>query len=374
MNWAQENKKLAGIVGVMVVGGLGLGVWLYLSWSGYSGAMEQWDQTQSRINTIRSKKPTPTADNVAKREKHLSEYADKVNQLRGALLAVQQGTKPISETEFQARLKDISAEMKRQAKAAGVKDLPDDFALGFDKYSTQPPRSPEIAAELNVHLDAVQKLVVSCIEAGVTSIDMLERTKLENEDAPLPVKAPPVTTKPKAGAASAARKAKGAKKVVITEQAAAEPVLDRYPIKLLITTDQGPFQNLVNTLCHPGKMPYFMVLRLVRIENARTDGPTKDEIVQRRNSANQAASPDTAPKPAAEPPKPGAAPAAQLITPPRPATPDAFDIMGREQLKVYMEIDYIRFRPAPKIEEEETSTDTPAPAGAPAPAPAAAKS
>jgi hypothetical protein len=374
MNWAQENKKLAGIVGVMVVGGLGLGVWLYLSWSGYSGAMEQWDQTQARINTLRAKKPTPTADNVAKRDKHLSEYADKVNQLRGALLAVQQGTKPISETEFQARLKDIAAEMKRLAKAAGVKDLPDDFALGFDKYSSQPPRSPEIAAELNVHLDAMQKLVTACIEAGVTSIDMLDRTKLENEDAPVPTKAAPVV-KPKAGAASAARKAKGVKKPVITEQAAAEPVLDRYPIKLLITTDQGPFQNLVNTLCHPGKMPYFMVLRLVRIENSRTDGPTKDEINQRRTSAAQSASPENAaPKPAAEPPKPGAAaaPAAQVITPPRPATPDAFDIMGREQLKVYLEIDYIRFRPAPKIEDEETSSDTPAPAGAPAAAPAPA--
>ena len=359
MNWAQENKKLAGIIGVMVAGGLGLGVWLYLSWSGYSGATEQWSQVQSRINTIRGKKVAPTPENVAIRDRHLAEYAEKVNQLRGALLAVQQGAKPISETEFQARLKDRAAEMKRLAKATGMKELPDEFALGFEKYSTQPPRSPEMAAELNIHLDAVEKLVATAIEAGVTSIDLLERTKLENEDIQAPPKAPAV--KPKSGRVSTK---KGAKKPVITEAAASEPVLDRYPIKLLVTTDQGPFQNLINTVCHPGKMPYFLVTRLVRVENTRIDGPTKDEINQRMASAAQAGAGALAPKPP-EPVKPGAPPAAPVIEPPKPATPDAFDIMGREQLKVYLEIDYIRFRPAAKVEEEEVAADAPAPAPSP---------
>jgi hypothetical protein len=360
MNWAQENKSLAGIVGVMVAGGLGLGVWVYMSWSGYSGSMEQWSQTQSRINSLRAKKITPSEANVNTREKQLSDYAEKVNQLRGALLAVQQVPKPMSETEFQAKLKERAAEMKRMAKSVAMKDLPEDFALGFDKYASQPPRSAEIAANLNIHLDAIEKLVTTVIEAGVTSIDMLERTKLENEEAPLPPKAnaPRVAPKTRVPAGK-----KGVKKPVITEQAAAEPVLDRYPIKLLITTDEAPLQTVINTLCHPGKMPYFLVVRLVRIENSRLDGPTKDEINQRKNSSSQAANNPERTVKSTELPKPGAP---QLILPPKPAPQDAFDIMGREQLKVYMEIDYIRFRPAAKVEEEE------APADAPAPAPTAA--
>jgi hypothetical protein len=362
MNWAQENKTLAGIVGVMVAGGLGLGAWLYMSWSGYSGSMEQWSQTQSRINSLRGKKTTPTADNVAARDKQLSDYADKVNQLRGALLTVQQVPKPMSETEFQAKLKERAAEMKRMAKSVAMKELPDDFALGFDKYASQPPRSAEIAADLNIHLDAMEKLVTTVIESGVTSIDMLERTKLDNEDAPLPPKAAPKVA-PKAKTKAATKK--GAKKPVITEEAAAEPVLDRYPIKLLITTDQAPLQAVINTLCHPGKMPYFLVVRLVRIENTRMDGPTKDEINQRKNANAQAMSIEQAPKPVTEAPKPGGP---QLLIPPKPAPQDAFDIMGREQLKVYMEIDYIRFRPAAKVADEE------APAEAPAPEAAATKS
>jgi hypothetical protein len=247
------------------------------------------------------------------------------------------------------------------AKSVAMKELPDDFALGFDKYAATPPRSAEIAANLNIHLDAMEKLVTTVIESGVSSIDMLDRTKLDNEDAPLPPKA---TTKaaPKAKASTK----KGAKKPVITEQAAAEPVLDRYPIKLLITTDQAPLQALINTLCHPGKMPYFLVVRLVRIENTRMDGPTKDEINQRKNANLQAQNNEQPPpKPVTDPAKPAGP---QLLTPPKPASQDAFDIMGREQLKVYMEIDYIRFRPAAKVEDEE------APAEAPAPGAAATKS
>lgn len=346
MNWAQENKTLAGIVGVMIAGAVGLGAWLFFSWSGYSASMEQWETTQARIATIKGKKLEPTEANVASREKFLNDYAEKVNSLRTALLAVQQVAKPMSETEFQAKLKERATEMKRLSKAAFMKpELADDFALGFDKYAAQPPRSADIAADLNIHLDVMEKLVTTCIEAGVTSIDMLERTKLPNEDAPAPPKAAPV----KAKATASSKKKDKAKKPVITEQAAAEPVLDRYPIKLQITTDQGPLQALMNTLCHPGKMPHFLVVRLLRIENARLDGPTKEEMKSRISASSQATTEAAAPTP----PKPGDP---QTIAVPKPAAPDAQDIMGNEMLKVYMEVDYIRFRPAAEVEEDAAAT------------------
>jgi hypothetical protein len=351
MNWAQENKTLAGIVGVMVAGGLGLGVWLYLSWDGYSKAMEEWNTTQDRIVKIRSEKLEPTAANVALREKQLTEYADKVNQLRGALLAVQQTPTPLSETAFQAKLKERATAMKNLARTLGMKALPDDFALGFDRYASQPPRSPEVAAELSMHLDAMEKLVTTCIESGVAEINMLERTKLANEDAPLPPPPPPTKSKSK----TTTRKDKKAVKTLITEQSAAEPVLDRYPVKLLLTTDQGPFQTILNTLCHPGKMPYFFVVRQLRVENTRLDGPTKEEIRSRMEAASKDVG-SSSPAEAAKPPDAAAAAAGgQVIVPPKPGPKDAIDLLGGEMLKVYMEVDYIRFRPAAKVESEDAA-------------------
>lgn len=349
MNWFQENKKLAGIASITVAGAVGLGAWLFMAWSAYSESMEKWDTTQARIATIKGKKLEPTEANVAAREKLLTEYAEKVNDLRSALLSVQQKypVKPMSETEFQSKLKDRATEAKRLVKNSGATPLPDDFAFGFDKYAALPPRSAEIAAELNIHLDVIEKVVTTCIEAGVDSIDMVERTKLPNEDAPAPPKAAPVTSKSK----STAKNTK-AKKPLITEQAAAEPVLDRYPIKLMITTDQAQLQTVLNTLCNPSKMPYFLVVRQLRIENSRLDGPTKEEVNSKRTAAATAASNGLEPVKPTTPPAPDAP---QVIAAAKPAAPDAFDIMGNERLKVYMEIDYIRFRPAPEIEEEEAA-------------------
>jgi hypothetical protein len=364
MNWAQENKTLAGIVGVMVAGGLGLGVWLYLSWSGYSEAREAWDTTRSKIDTINNKKLSPTAPNVERRERELGEYADKVNQLRGALLSVQQAPKPITETDFQAKLKERATAMKALARTLGMRELPEDFALGFDKYATQPPRSPQVAAELNVHLDAIEKLITTCIEGGVTQIQSIDRAKLPDEEAPAPPKATTAAAKTKKAPTK-----KGGKQVktVITEQAAAEPVLDRYPIKLRLLTDQAPFQTVVNTLCHPGKMPHFLVVRLIRVENEKMMGPTKEEMKTKQTQAQTGVTATTAEVKPTEPPKPDAP---RMLPVPKPATPDVFDIMGGELLNVYLEVDYIRFRPAAALEEEEAVPPSAAPS---APAASAAK-
>ena len=45
------------------------------------------------------------------------------------------------------------------------------------------------------------------------------------------------------------------------------------------------------------------------------------------------------------------APASNVIAPPKPLAPDARAIIGAENLKVYLEVDYIRFREAPAADE-----------------------
>ncbi len=55
MNWVQENKSLAGILGVMIAGILGLGAWMYLSFADYSASMEKWQQNDNSISALKSK-------------------------------------------------------------------------------------------------------------------------------------------------------------------------------------------------------------------------------------------------------------------------------------------------------------------------------
>lgn len=339
MNWVQENKSLAGILGVMIAGILGLGAWLYLSYSDYATSMEAWGQNDTKISTLKSKKVYPNKENAESREDEVSAYADKVDLLRTALLSdkVQQPVKPMSQTEFQAKLKERATAVVQMAKAADVA-LPADFALGFADYTNNVPRTPEVAAELGVHLDVMERLVTTVIQSGVKSIDLFERTKLPIEDRPVEPKPVPAT-KSKSSKSSKTTK-KGSKRKVLTEEQAAEPVLDRHPVKMIITTDQEPFQNIINTLCDPIKMPHFLVVRLVRVENERQDGPSREEIARKKN-------PEVA---FDQPVDPAAAPTAAAKV-----APDAVTIMGEEKLKVYLEVDYVRFRDLPKEEGAEAS-------------------
>ncbi|HSI63334.1 MAG TPA: Amuc_1100 family pilus-like protein [Candidatus Saccharimonadia bacterium] len=344
MNWVQENKSLAGILGVMIAGILGLGAWLYLSYAGYAESMDKWKQNDSSISTLKSKKVYPNKENAEAREAEVGDYGNKVDLLRSALLSekVQQPIKPMSQTEFQAKLKERATAIVQMAKAADI-TLPADFALGFSDYTNNVPRSAEVAAELGVHLDVMERLVTTLIQSGVKSVEFFERSKLPHEDRPVEPKKPVVVDKkPK----KEPKGKKGAKRQTLTEEQAAEPVLDRYPVKVIVTTDQTPFQNIINTLCDPVKMPHFLVVRLVRVENERQDGPSRDEIARKKS-----------PEVSLEQPTDPAAPSGGAAAAPKVA-PDAVTIIGEEKLKVYLEVDYVRFRAPISAEATETTSST----------------
>ncbi len=310
MNWIRENKKLATIVGIMIAGALGLGVWLYLSYSAYSTARDEYANIGNSVTSLQSAKIYPNEENNLLLGKKVLEYQDEVEKLRGVLMHLQQPFKPLSETEFQSKLKERATAIRQKAEAAGL-TLPPDFALGFNEYTATLPKSPAVAAELGVHLDVIDKIVTTIVESGMKSLDSLERTKPDIENG---------------GALTASTKTSGAPAPVVSDQ-----VLDRYPIKLSFTTDQAPLQNLMNVLSNPNPkvMPHFTVVRLLSIENEKSEGPLKSDIKINNDSAT-----------------PPPAEATGVVA---AAKPDAVTIMGEELLKVYMEVDYIRFREtAPK--------------------------
>src|SRR5580765_4426246 len=108
MNWIKQNKKLASILGVMTAGALGLGVWLYLAWSDFSGARTEWDTMSNRSTTMENAKIYPSEEHVKELDQGIADYRGKFLTLRNVLLDpnLQQPVKPMSETEFQTKLKE----------------------------------------------------------------------------------------------------------------------------------------------------------------------------------------------------------------------------------------------------------------------------
>lgn len=336
MDWIRENKTLAAILGLMVFGGIGLAVVLFMTYSGYAGSLERYQAISTGLTSIKSSKLYPSPENVEAKQAAISQYEDAVGSLGAVLLRLQQPVKPMSDTDFQARLKARIAEVKQVAE--GRTELPKDFAFGFDAYTSSLPRSAEAAAELGDYLAAVDEIVKVFIDSGVASITSLERSELSVEKGAPP---PPPPPPPKKDTRARSTKTKGAKPAPPPKEIA--KVVERRTVKFNLVIDQGPLQVLMNRLASPSQMPFFTVVRLLRIENEKLEGPLRNVPLSVPDEPPESTSSTTSAEAA------GQAVKTTVIEPAKPAKKDSVAVMGQENLKVYLEIDLVRFlEPAPE--------------------------
>ena len=104
-------------------------------------------------------------------------YTDAVGKLSLVLYKLQPDDKPITNTDFQAKLKSKIADVKK----VGGNRLPAEFNMAFDQYIAELPKSDQIATELSTYLDAVDEIVKMLLKSGIKSIDLLERAELPSE-------------------------------------------------------------------------------------------------------------------------------------------------------------------------------------------------
>lgn len=346
MDWIRENKTLATIAGIFLAGALAIGALLLMAHFAYGDSLEKLESLSLKVANQEKAAIYPSEQNVAALEQKVGAYETSVTNLGEVLLKLQVPAKDISDTDFQNKLKQQIADIRAKALEAKCQ-LPKDFAFGFEAYTKALP--PAAAAkQLNDYFDSVSAFVVAAIENGVASIDSLQRTELKIEkgeqvipQATTPKNEPRATAKSK----SKSTKTKGGKADKPIREVA--KVVERRQLTVTMTTDQRPLQALTNILASPTKMPYFMVVRNLRIENEKQEGPLRSVSVPLSPEPQKTDSP-IEPKPAGDG-EAKTAPKVEVITAPKPQRPDAIAVMGGEKLKVLMEIDLIRFvEPAPE--------------------------
>lgn len=316
MDWIRENKPLAAILGVILVGSLALGYLLYDAWSGYEEKKEGYLGLGNQLAGLKGARLAPTDANLQAKKQMVEEYAADVNRLGAALLILQPKVEPTKDIEFQTKLKAKISEVRTAAQSK--MQLPADFAFGFDEYTSSLPASAA-ATELSGYLDAMDELVKMLLKCNVLSLDLLERSKLATE-------AP----------SSAAQNAGNAR--MAQGQVSAE-ILEKRQISLILTLDQGALQLLVSRLATT-EMPYFTSVRQLRIENQRQEGPLRSEVRPPSKGGTPTGDNSGAKKEEAA--------AADEIRPPDPALADTVPVFGNELLKVRLEIDLIKFLDAAK--------------------------
>jgi hypothetical protein len=309
MDWIRENKPLAAILGVIIVGSLALGYLLFDAWSTYEETKEGYLGVGNQVAALEGARLAPTEVNLKAKQAVVEEYAQVVNRLGKTLLILQPQIAPIKDIEFQAKLKTKISEA-RQATQSKMQ-LPADFAFSFEEYTKNLPVSDAAATELSGYLDAMDELVKLFLKCNVHSLDELQRSKLAVEQA---------ATAQQGG----------------VQQPVAAAILEKRQISAVVTLDQGTLQLLVSRLATPSEMPFFTNLRLLRIENQRQDGPLRTEVRLPKTKALPAGGDTgTAGTPAKE--------QSDEIKPPEPAPVDTVPVFGQEALKVRLEIDLVKF-------------------------------
>ena len=313
MSWINENKIPAAILGVTGLGALGLGALLFNAWSAAGSAQEEFDTVNTSIANLRSSELSPTPENLAAKQALVQDYQKIVGNLSLVLYKLQPEDKPISNTDFQAKLKNRIAEIKK----LGGNKLPAEFNLSFDQYTSELPKSDQVASELSTYLDAIDEVVKLLLASGINSMLMLERSELPSEKG-LPAKD--------------ANTSKAKSKNSLSKQAApaAVNITDRRQLKVVVRADQSALQTLLSKLASPSDMPFFTVVRLLRIENESQEGPP-------RIAMNV---PVSLPKDGPSDATTTEVVAAKAV---QPAPVDSRVVLGKETLRAYLEIDLVKF-------------------------------
>lgn len=370
MDWIKENKVLGTIVILIVAGALGLVALLVMSYLKLASSQEQLDTINGNLAAIQRMPLYPSKENVEEKSQLVGEYGDAVNLLGTTLLTLQDAdevkVKPMTETEFQADLKKRIGAIKDKAskslvKPGGMSLPPGEFDFGFS-YTGSLPRNAEAATALGDYLAGVDAVAGLMIDAGVESIDSIQRSELAVEKGAPPPKPEPVASK---SSKSSKKKDKG-KAGAPKKQVEVAKVVERRTLTITATMDQGPLQMILNHLASVKSMPHYTVLRLHRVENVKQEGPLKSAMALPAVSPPEPVQPGQEPA-APAPPAPGGAPApaapgapagqkpaapavpavvmptSQPVAAAKPQPPDSQVVFGDEKLKVYFEIDLVRF-------------------------------
>jgi len=252
MSWIQENKFVAGLIGVTAV--LGGAIFYFGNSQGgaYDEKMEEYEGLKSQYLSLEKATPYPNEENLKAREQGVSQYHRTINAVRTGLAAYRpDALAPMSAEGFNdARVKMMN-NLSAVFKEAGV-DLPEETSFGFEKYASSSAKSAA-TPKLNYQLGATEWLLTKLAEVKPDSIANIHRVPLAVEDGKPVAEAEPARGRKGRAARRAAAKAKPVE---------AKPY-DLMPMALTFTADESSVRAFLKEMVNSKE--YYYAVRAVRI-------------------------------------------------------------------------------------------------------------
>ncbi len=304
-----------------------------------------WDQKSKLGGSL-------SADNVKLIKSNTENEKKVVTQGIGLLRRGTMSFEPLDELPAQTKIRLSCQEMAKILDQSGIKH-PDKFWFGFEKYSGFPPKTnatPMIQKQLKI----TEEIIKLTAAAPVQELTVFKRVVFEDAIA----------------AAAAVTVAGGAAPAASGHSPATEPMISLgstfgmvdapgylytvMPFQIEVVCDTDSLRNFLNSLAHS---EFILIPRMLNIAN---DKPGAMAGLPEAPVAEKKKAP---PGPGA----PGPAEPTEDKVEPVQLDPDELPyVLGQETIKVGMRIDYLEFRPEPKVVEKGKSktggrdTDRPA--------------
>jgi hypothetical protein len=263
-DWFRENRWLGTF---LIVFGLGTLLSLYFLFSAKSStddAAARFSEAAAERGRLERLDPFPSEANYRKMKVHLENYAASLEKLKEQLKVHVLSAAPLAPNEFQTRLRQAMLATTEKARANRVK-LPDNFALGFEAFTTSLPDTAA-APVLGQELAQEELLMNILIEARVDAVTAFKRTEL----------LPPGT------AASTAQR-----KPALTT---GPRFIERGIVDLTFAAAPSVTRRVLNQIASSPQQ--FYIMRTLHIKNEKEKGPPRE---QAGSSAAGTAAPTVAP-------------------------------------------------------------------------------
>lgn len=309
---ALGGATLLGAILLFVVGSKGTGR--------YDQAKEEFDTAAAEAASFERLALYPRPENRDGKNKALEEYRKAAEALQATFEPFRpKETVNVSPQDFTNRLKAVNDELLKAFANSGTK-VPDEFFSGFEKYKTSLARS-ETTGILGHQLEGIKRVMLALAASGASELKNLHRPPLPEEEG-RPFQAKPTDV--------------------------ARPL----PLEITFRGPEKALRGFLSEIAKPEGQ--FIVIRSLRVSNTKKDPPrAADAKFDKPAPAAPAANdlfagggfilPDDAEGDQAKPEN--AAPAA----PPPDTSRTLAQVLGNEDVVVFLRLDFMQFLPAKKL-------------------------
>jgi hypothetical protein len=324
MSWIKENKFIVALGGGTLVGVIAL-YWVGSSGAArYEEAKSQFDAAAAEASGFERLALYPKIANRDGKRKALDEYRKATETLQSSFDRFRpKELKDISAQEFTDRLKTADAEIRKAFEESGT-IVPEAFFVGFESYKTSLARA-NTTGILDYQLSSIKNVLLQLAKARPTELKNLHRPSLVEESGQ------PFT--PPANA-----------------------VVRPLPLEITFVGPERSAREFLSSIVKPENQ--FLVVRSVRITNTKKDPPRASDAQFDKPAAAKTTAPadvfgggfvlpgDDAVPADAEKPAEVAAPAAAA---PADSSRILAQVLGNEEVQVFVRLDLFQFLPAKKL-------------------------